>query len=358
MYIYVLSDLIPNWDYFHLQFRIMTHEFKAIVKAYISAKKQQIKTVLATVVDLDGSSYRRPGVRMLITGDGKSIGAVSGGCVEKEVILQAQSVLKDGVPKMMTYDGRYRLGCEGLLYILIEPFDPSDEFLSTFEKHLKIRKPFRITSYFSHNEGMDESFGSSIQLIDKTYTFKNKQLSKKDMQVFVNEMNPCFKLMIIGAEHDAVQLSSYAALTGWEVTVVAAPHERKTLADFPGAGELCCVDPENLEVALIDDQTAVMLMTHNYVKDLQFLLRMMEVQPAYLGILGPANRRETLLGELIERNPEIEPSFFDNVYGPSGLNIGAETAQEISIAILAEILAVVRNQNPIMLKHKTRPIHY
>ncbi|MGB5434806.1 MAG: XdhC family protein [Maribacter sp.] len=336
----------------------MTHEFKAIVKAYISAKEQHIKTVLATVVDLDGSSYRRPGVRMLITGDGKSIGAVSGGCVEKEVIRQAQSVLKDGIPKMMTYDGRYRLGCEGLLYILIEPFSPSDEFLNAFEIHLEIRKPFRVTSYFSHSEGVNESFGSLIQLADKTYTFRNYKRSKEEMQVFVQDMKPCFKLMIIGAEHDAVQLSGYASLTGWEVTVVVAPYERKTLADFPGAQELCCVDAENLEVGLIDDQTAVMLMTHNYVKDLQFLLRIMEVQPAYLGILGPANRRETLLGELIERNPEIEPSFFDTIYGPSGLNIGAETAQEISIAILAEILAVVRNQNPIMLKNKTRPIHY
>ena len=336
----------------------MTHEFKAIVKAYISAKEQLIKTVLATVVDLDGSSYRRPGVRMLITGDGKYIGAVSGGCVEKEVIRQAQSVLKDGIPKMMTYDGRYRLGCEGLLYILIEPFNPGDEFLNAFEIHLKIRKPFRVTSYFTHSEGVDESFGSLIRLVDKTYTFRNYKKSTEDLQVFINDMKPCFKLMIIGAEHDAVQLSSYASLTGWEVTVVAAPYERKTLADFPGAQELNCVDAENLEVALIDDQTAVMLMTHNYVKDLQFLLRLTEVQPAYLGILGPANRRETLLGELIERNPEIDPSFFDTVYGPSGLNIGAETAQEISIAILAEILAVVRNQNPIMLKHKTRPIHY
>ena len=336
----------------------MTHEFKAIVKAYISAKEQLIKTVLATVVDLDGSSYRRPGVRMLITGDGKYIGAVSGGCVEKEVIRQAQSVLKDGIPKMMTYDGRYRLGCEGLLYILIEPFNPGDEFLNAFEIHLKIRKPFCVTSYFTHSEGVDESFGSLIRLVDKTYTFRNYKKSTEDLQVFINDMKPCFKLMIIGAEHDAVQLSSYASLTGWEVTVVAAPYERKTLADFPGAQELKCVDAENLEVALIDDQTAVMLMTHNYVKDLQFLLRLTEVQPAYLGILGPANRRETLLGELIERNPEIDPSFFDTVYGPSGLNIGAETAQEISIAILAEILAVVRNQNPIMLKHKTRPIHY
>jgi xanthine/CO dehydrogenase XdhC/CoxF family maturation factor len=335
----------------------MTHEFKAIVKAYISAKEKHFKSVLATVVDLDGSSYRRPGVRMLITEDGKAIGSVSGGCVEKEVIRQAQSVLNDGIPKMMTYDGRYRLGCEGLLYILIEPFMPIDEFLISFDKNLKIRKPFSVISYFSQTEGKNNSFGSVIRLDNTTYTLGNNALSKKGLHIFTQEMKPCFKLLILGAEHDAVQLSRYASLMGWEVTVVAAPYESKTLVDFPGAQELICIEAENLEVNLIDDQTAVLVMTHNYVKDLKFLLRMMEVHPAYLGILGPAKRREKLLGELIERHPEIDDSFFDRIYGPSGLNIGAETAQEICIAILAEILTVVRNQNPIMLKHKTSPIH-
>ena len=98
-------------------------------------------------------------------------------------------------------------------------------------------------------------------------------------------------------------------------------------------------------------------MTHSYVKDLKYLLRIRNTRPAYLGILGPAKRREKLLNELIERHTDINDSFFDSVYGPAGLNVGAETAQEISIAILAEILAVVRNQKPIMLKHKSSPIH-
>ena len=77
-------------------------------------------------MDLDGSSYRKPGVRMLILENDTMIGAVSGGCVEKDILLQSQSVFKTGKSKMMTYDGRYRLGCEGVLYILIEQFEPSE----------------------------------------------------------------------------------------------------------------------------------------------------------------------------------------------------------------------------------------
>ena len=106
----------------------MTHEFKQIVEATLLNQTSNIKSVLATVVDLDGSSYRHPGVRMLLSSNGDMVGAVSGGCVEKEVLQRAQSVFKTGKSKIMTYDGRYRLGCEGVLYILLEPFEVSNEF--------------------------------------------------------------------------------------------------------------------------------------------------------------------------------------------------------------------------------------
>ena len=110
----------------------MTHELKEIVKEAIKNQALGIKNVLATVVDLDGSSYRHPGVRMLLSSTGKMIGAVSGGCVEKEVLRSANSVFETGKSKIMTYDGRYRLGCEGVLYILLEPFKVSDTFKEIF----------------------------------------------------------------------------------------------------------------------------------------------------------------------------------------------------------------------------------
>jgi xanthine/CO dehydrogenase XdhC/CoxF family maturation factor len=335
----------------------MIHELKKIVQAYLIAKQQKSKTVLATVVALQGSSYRRPGVRMLIHENGEAIGAVSGGCVEKEVIRQSQSVFQNGLPKMMTYDGRYRLGCEGILYILIEPFEPNESFLQAFERNLKSRQGISITSYYSQTEGTDISYGSVFKIDQSSYCLRDAFIINKELNIFSQELSPCFKLLIIGAEHDAVQLSNYAVLTGWEVTVVAAPTEEKSLSDFPGAQELLCIEPETLCIDDIDDQTAVLLMTHSYVKDLKYLLRVMQSRPSYLGILGPAKRREKLLGDLIERHPEVDDTFFDLIHGPAGLNIGAETAQEIAIAILAEILAVVRKRKPIMLRHKSSSIH-
>ena len=126
----------------------MTHELKKIVSAYEAAQKSGIKAVLATVVALKGSSYRRPGVRMLVLENGKMIGAVSGGCVEKEVFRQSKRVFETGVSKVMTYDGRYRLGCEGILYILLEPFKPNTLFLNTFWEAINKRQSFEVSSRF------------------------------------------------------------------------------------------------------------------------------------------------------------------------------------------------------------------
>lgn len=335
----------------------MTHEFKKIVRGYEEAAANGSKAVLATVVALDGSSYRRPGVRMLILDDRRMIGAVSGGCVEKEVLRQAEPVFNTGTPKMMTYDGRYRLGCEGILYILLEPFHPKNDFLKTFWEVLESRESFSIRSCFDKHDGESEEFGSFFVYGDKALSLRETASVPDNLSVFEEAMSPCFKLLIVGAEHDAVQLCTFAALTGWEVAVVAPPSEEKSLVDFPGAGELIQTMPESLDTGRIDTQTAVMLMTHSYVKDLQYLLALKDTRPAYLGLLGPSGRREKLLNEFLEHCPEVSEQFFEGIHGPAGINIGAETPQEIAIAVLAEILSVIRRQDPIPLKNKKGAIH-
>ena len=335
----------------------MTHELKNIVRAYKAAKKKKQKTVLATVVALEGSSYRRPGVRMLIREDGKRVGAVSGGCVEKEIVRQAETVFKDDVPKMMIYDGRYRLGCEGILYILIEPFVPGVDFLNAFDFILKSRKQFKIISSYIKEEGSYADLSSFLVFNGEKIGFRATALLNADRMVFEQDMKPCFKLVIIGAEHDAVQLCSYASLTGWEVTVVASAAEEKSITDFPGANIFITEEPETLSIPDIDKQTAIVLMTHSYVRDLKYLLAIKESAPVYLGLLGPAKRREKLLNEFMDYCPEVSDTFFDMIHGPAGLDIGAETAQEIALAILSEILSVTRNKEPIMLKNKLGSIH-
>src|SRR5210317_1483141 len=130
----------------------MTHEIKNLIDWIWQGQQLGVKSVLATVVALEGSSYRRPGVRMLIQENGKTFGAVSGGCVEKEVQRQAQSVLETNVPKVMTYDGRFRLGCEGIIYILIEPVKITQELKTHFETVFSKRIAFESESFYSMEE--------------------------------------------------------------------------------------------------------------------------------------------------------------------------------------------------------------
>ncbi len=339
----------------------MTHEFITILDQAKRDKELGIHNVLATVVALDGSSYRKPGVRMLLSENGAITGAVSGGCVEKEVQLRAKSVFRDQKPKVIAYDGRYRLGCEGILYILLEPFLPSAEFIERFYSNVKERKGFIIKSFYQKNDEIYGYFGSIFYTENgDNHPFSTDFQTNQDNDtlIFKQEMQPLFKLFIIGGEHDAVKLCSMAALLGWQVDVITSIKDPKTQQDFPGSHKVSAQTPENLFLHNLDAQTAVILMTHNYAQDLKFLLRLQEVDVAYLGLLGSTNRREQLQNDLFEFAPEIAVSFLDKIYSPAGLNLGAITPQEIALSILSEIVAVTRDKTPHSLKETTGQIHY
>lgn len=336
----------------------MTHELKKIIQAFQVARQGGNTAVLASVVALEGSSYRRPGVRMLLISDGKMIGAVSGGCVEKEIVRQAQEVFDTGMPKMMTYDGRYRLGCEGILYILIEPFEPETQFINSFWKTIKDRRPLLSRTFYTKENKNGAEMGTLFKWEQGFRSVRPGFSAVENTEMFEQRMEPCQRLMIIGSEHDAVQLCSFAAMTGWEVTVVASPSEEKAITDFPGANEFQAITADDLDTSAIDGQTSVVLMTHSYVKDLSFLLQLKDTSPLYMGLLGPAARREKLLNEFLERQPDADLSFLDGIHGPAGLHLGAETPQEIAVSIISEILSVERNTQPLSLKNKSGAIHH
>ena len=299
---------------------------------------------------------------MLINEHGQMTGAVSGGCVEKEILKQSHTVFKTGKAKMITYDGRYRLGCEGTLYILIELFSPENETLDCFRQNVEEQNPFEIHSYYSRNPEGSGSWGSWFLFKGaKPFPFSgNSPLASNtgpSTSLFKQKLDPCFKLMIIGAEHDAAELSIMAASLGWEVSVVVSPSNPCVLSDFPGAVDLIRKNPDDLFIEHIDRQMAIVLMTHSYVKDLEFLYTLRNSRPVYIGLLGPSNRKERILNDLIEKFPSVDDRIFDLIFGPAGLNIGSETPQEIALSICAEILSVVRRQEPKSLKDKLGGIH-
>ena len=253
----------------------MTHEIKLLFETIKTWQFLGKKSVLVSVVALEGSSYRRPGVRMVINEDGDSVGAVSGGCIEKEIDHQAQSVFQSGNAKIMTYDGRLRVGCEGILHILIEPVLLSGDLLSVFESSLKQRKKFRMDVYYYYDVGEYKNAGSLITLNEKTYSlnpsFHASQI--EDQERFSQTFDPLFQLFIFGAEHDAVQLCQSAKLLGWEVIIVATAEESKSCDYFPGAAALITPAYNDVDISVFDEQTAVVLMTHSFNKDVQYLIK-------------------------------------------------------------------------------------
>jgi len=337
----------------------MTHELKLLFDTLKSWQLLDKKAVFVSVVDLEGSSYRRPGVRMLISEDGEYVGAVSGGCVESEIERQAQSVFRSNKPKVITYDGRYRIGCEGIIHVLIEPAFLSEELMKAFEIQLESRKPFRMDSFFYNEVGEYDDVGSVLQINGVKYSlnsnFENNESGSQ--KCFSQTFEPLFQLFIFGAEHDAVQLSQAAKLLGWEVTVVASPEESKSCDYFPGAAALITPSFDAIDTSSIDEQTAVVLMTHSFNKDVQYLMALKDINPAYIGLLGSVNRRERVISMLLEQFPDLSLEFIEQIHGPAGINIGAENAAEISISILAEILSVVRKQKPVALREKMGAIH-
>ncbi|WP_431165668.1 XdhC family protein [Tenacibaculum halocynthiae] len=337
----------------------MTHEFKEIIQQAFLNQQKGIQNVLATVVALDGSSYRKPGVQMLLSSDGKITGAVSGGCVEKEVQRRAQTVFKTRTPKVIAYDGRYRLGCEGILYILLESINLTPEFLKEFSNSIEKRIPFSINAHYKKEDEIEGSFGSVIQFSNSFFTFSNhfKPTINNKSLVFTQTMQPLFRLVIIGGEHDAVKLCKQAIVLGWEVEVITSIKDPKQLSDFPGAKSVIAQTPELVELTHINQHTAIVLMNHNFTYDLRYLIKLQETDPSYIGILGAAKRREKLFNELFELFPDVSDSFLDKIHTPAGLNIGAITPEEIALSIVAEILSVTRNKEVFSLKKTTGKIH-
>ncbi|KRP29836.1 MAG: XdhC and CoxI family protein [Cryomorphaceae bacterium BACL22 MAG-120619-bin32] len=339
----------------------MIHELKEIIGQAVINQQKGLKNVLASVVHLDGSSYRKPGVRMLIGEDLSTIGAVSGGCVEKEIIHRASSVFADGKPKIITYDGRYRLGCEGILYILIEPFFIENTFLKRFSEVIQQRETLKIDSFFQKDDEIFGNFGSQITFSNHETVAFSQDFSvdeTTELNLFSQVLVPAFKLLIIGGEHDAVKLCKIASNLGWEIDVITSAKDPKQLADFPGANSVIGESPETIQFTDLNENTAIVIMNHSYVQDLKYLVKLANFQPTYIGILGAPKKGERLFNELFEFVPEVSVAFLNCIYTPAGLHIGAQTPEEIAISIIAEILAIFREKEPFSLRNLKGKIHH
>jgi xanthine dehydrogenase accessory factor len=272
---------------------------------------------LATLVRAQGSSYRRSGARMLICSDGTTAGSLSGGCLEEEVARRAFDVLRTGVPSLMSFDTRLRFGCNGNIEIFVEA--ARENFLAEVAAHIGERRGCRTATVFA---GKEDELGSRILSAGE----------RVPAGAFVQDLQPPIQLVIFGDGPDSTPLRSLAEILGWRII------ESDQASDLPTRA---------------DERTAAIVKSHNYGRDFAALQHLLQLNIRYVGLLGPRKRRDQLVNALLDAGVSIDSELF----APAGFDLGAETPEEIALAIVSEIQSVFAEASGESLRDRRTPIH-
>ena len=260
--------------------------------------------ILVTIVRTHGSTYRRAGARAVITEDGRAVGAISGGCLERDLAERIKPWLEDMTPRVITYDSTRAddlvfgmgLGCRGVMDLLIEPFDPAHP-PSLLGFHWDGREPVEWTT------------------------------TLPDGETLVEIIRPQRAIVLFGGGADVEPMVRLAQQVGWRADVVTTR-----------------------EPIDVDEYDAAVVMTHNFPRDVEILRTLLASHIAYIGLLGPRSRGDELLTEL-------GASRDTRIFSPVGLDLGAETPEEIALSIVAEIQAVLNARSARALREIDEPIH-
>lgn len=271
---------------------------------------------LATLVRTHGSSYRRPGARMLICRDGATAGSLSGGCLEEEIARRALEVMRDGAPLLMNFDTRLRFGCNGSIDIFIEAI--REDFLTELAANFSERRSCRAATVFGGNAELGTRFVRSGTEIPG--------------EVFVQEIEPAIRLLIFGEGPDSASLRAFAEILGWEIVEVDVAAELPNHADA---------------------RTAAIVKSHNYGRDFAALCQLLKLDLSYVGLLGPRKRRDQLLNAVLDEGIAIAAE----VFAPAGLDLGAETPEELALALVSEIQTTFAGASAEALRDRKAPIH-
>jgi xanthine dehydrogenase accessory factor len=363
-------------------------EITEILKSYATAKREGKKTALATVVKVEGSSYRQPGARMLVTEDGILTGAISGGCLEGDALRKALLAISQKQNKLITYDTSneddvefgVQLGCNGIVHILFEYIDESKSGnpMELLQKIADERQESVMLTVFSLDRNTSQ-IGTKLMyrkselptennfglvedlegvLLRKATVIKKIKVENADHEALLEYIAPRIALVIAGAGNDIQPVVKMADLIGWEVTLGDGRATHSTEKRFPEAKKVIVAKPEELVGSTkIDAQTYFVLMTHNYRYDLEVLKLLLETDCTYIGILGPKTKLNRMLDDLKSEGTAVTDDQLDRIYGPIGLDIGAENSEEIALSIIAEIKAVTEGKKGTSLKYKIDNIH-
>jgi xanthine/CO dehydrogenase XdhC/CoxF family maturation factor len=350
------------------------NEARAVISLWSEAVRDGKDAVLARVVRVEGSAYRRPGARMLLVEDGRRVGSVSGGCLEDEVARKAWWLTDARSRALVRYNTReeedgerpYGLGCEGVVHVLLERLrhdeEPAEQ-LRFLASCVMRRRAGVLATVIGSADPSRARLGDCVTLDaggDLGGTLPNGALSRsiaaraaaclqrgsseqaafggahERVDVFLEVVRPPRALVVFGGGHDAVPVVGLAKQLGWHVTVADARAHYARKERFPLADEVVVTDRASpLANIAVPPEAACVIMTHSVEQDRALLRALSAVPVAYLGLLGPRRRAERLLAE----SGTLTFVCAGGLHSPIGLDLGGETPEEIALAILAEAQA-------------------
>jgi xanthine/CO dehydrogenase XdhC/CoxF family maturation factor len=370
---------------------VTTH--RSIVTGLNTAAEAGESVVLATVVRVTGSSYGGVGARMLVRGDGSTVGLVSGGCLESDLAEHARRVHESGSAEVVRYDTRddddapwgLGLGCNGLIDVLLEPLPPARAIYlaKLIDRALAADDPSVLATIISVPEESSVGVGAHALIIgnriEKTGGWGNDNTLAKatadtdevlkagrrglvrefgSVEVAYEVVTPAVPLVICGSGPDVVPLARFASELGWNTTVVDhRPVTDSYAARYHGARAVECAEAAKVgEAVALTLRTAAVVMSHNLPRDTDYVQALLDANVAYIGVLGPRARTERMLGDLATR--ESDPlKNSEHLFAPVGMDIGGDGPDAIALAVIAEITAVINGRKGGHLRDKKGALH-
>jgi xanthine dehydrogenase accessory factor len=318
--------------------------------------------VLVTLVRAEGSSYRRPGARLLLSIGGEHAGTISGGCLESEILRKAKWLVREGAAVERystmfddTAEVPFGLGCGGVVDLLLEPGDTPEclALMRTMERAVggeeataltwlpdKGRKLMRAVLSASGDVTFASEDLTASELAEATDSVNRRNwIQSTPEKIFVERIAAPQRLFVLGAGDDAMPLVSMGALLGWSVTVMDGREQLARSDRFPEAERVVALASVADEATRIRPDDAVVLMTHSYEQDRGLLATVLPLQPRYLGLLGARHRSSLLVSEVAALLGRSVAACCEHIYAPVGLDLGGDGPEAIALAVIAEVQA-------------------
>jgi xanthine dehydrogenase accessory factor len=361
-------------------------EISEIIRA-VKGSEAGSAFALATVVDVQGSSYRLPGAKMLVRPDGSFVGTVSGGCVEADVLERAARVLETGAPEVFLYDTTgdddtsvfsLNMGCKGIVRVLLEKVDAGSGYINFLEEMTRSESGgYAVTTIVSgacgasvaerayYDSGGERTAGDHDAADERVRRIAGGNPAQRPAEIFeadgaeyfIEFAGPPPHLLILGAGADAIPLADLAKRIGWRVTVADHRAAYASKERFASADSIIVCRPEELGARLrIGRGTAIVTMSHNFNHDREYLKLALSSGATYVGALGPKVRTEELLDAIEGEGVELGGKS-GRLFAPVGLDTGGADPESIAISIISEISAVFAGRGGGHLRARSGPIY-